>query len=164
VLEWVLKVEAETATTLAYACEDVEGFARKIALLEDELAAERWARQVSKRERREQFEELNLLQTWSSELCHAIVGPMWVRHHLFEGMLLTALRHTEMAGELASLWAAVSSVVESVLGGSPNDTFHMEVVGELAAEFLKLEERHSWLERSAVRICDLLLGLPPGRA
>jgi hypothetical protein len=58
----------------------------------------------------------------------------------------------------------LGGVVESVLGGSPNDTFHMEVVGELAAEFLKLEERHSWLERSAVRICDLLLGLPPGRA
>jgi hypothetical protein len=35
---------------LASAREDVEGFARKIALLEDELAAERQARDVSERE------------------------------------------------------------------------------------------------------------------
>jgi hypothetical protein len=57
----------------------------------------------------------------------------------------------------------VSSAMDSVLGRSPNDTFHVEVLDELPAEFHKLEERHSWLEWSAVRICDLLLGPPSGR-
>jgi hypothetical protein len=33
----------------------------KLALPEDELAAERWAREVSERERQEQLEELTLL-------------------------------------------------------------------------------------------------------
>jgi hypothetical protein len=49
-------------------------------------------------------------------------------------------------------------------GRSPNDTFHVEVVGELVAKFQKLEERRSQLERPVVRIYDLLLGPPPGRA
>jgi hypothetical protein len=40
----------------------------------------------------------------------------------------------------------------------------VEVVGELVVEFRKLERRCSQLEQSGVRICDLLLGLPPGRA
>jgi hypothetical protein len=57
-----------------------------------------------------------------------------------------ALCHTEMARELAVLWVAVSSTVESVLGYSPNDTFCVEVVGELVTKFEKLEERCSWLE------------------
>jgi hypothetical protein len=51
-----------------------------------------------------------------------------------------------MARELAVLWVAVSSTVESVLGYSPNDTFCVEVVGGLVTEFEKLEERCSWLE------------------
>jgi hypothetical protein len=84
-----------------------------------------------------------------------------MRHHLSEGMRLVALRHTEMVGELAAVRAAVSSTTESVLGHSPNDTFHMEVVGELVAEFEKLEERCSRLERPTARICDLLLGHHP---
>jgi hypothetical protein len=79
-------------------------------------------------------------------------------------MRLAALRHTEIVGELAALQAVVSSVMELALGRSPNDAFHMEVVDELVAEFHKLEEWRSRLERSAMRICDLLLGLPPGRA
>jgi hypothetical protein len=37
-------------------------------------------------------------------------------------MRLVALRHTEMAGELAAFRAAVSSIAESVLGRSPSDT------------------------------------------
>jgi hypothetical protein len=49
-LERVLRAEMENAVVLASAREDVEGFARKIALLEDELAAERQARDVSERE------------------------------------------------------------------------------------------------------------------
>jgi hypothetical protein len=79
-------------------------------------------------------------------------------------MRLAALCHTEMAEELAMLWAVVSSTVESVLGCSPSDTFYIEVAGELAVEFWKMEERCLWLERPTVRICDLLLGPPPGWA
>jgi hypothetical protein len=90
---------------------------------------------VSKRERQEQFEELTLLQTRGSELCHTIVGPPRVRNHLLEGMRLAALCHIEMDGELASLQAAVSSIAESALGRSPDEVFHMEVVGELVAGF-----------------------------
>jgi hypothetical protein len=39
-----------------------------------------------------------------------------------------------------------------------------KVVGELAAEFQKMEDWHSRLERQAARTCDLLLGPPPARA
>jgi hypothetical protein len=46
----------------------------------------------------------------------------------------------------------------------PIDTFQVEVVGELVAEFQMLVERRSRLERPSARICDLLLGLPPDRA
>jgi hypothetical protein len=34
-------------------------------------------------------------------------------------------------------------------------------LGELVAEFQRLEERCSLLERLTIRICDLLLGPPP---
>jgi hypothetical protein len=51
-----------------------------------------------------------------------------------------ALHHTEMAEEFAALRVVVSSVAESVLGQLPNDTFRVEVVGELVAKFQKLEE------------------------
>jgi hypothetical protein len=74
-LERVSRAEVENATALASTREDVEGLARKITLLEDELAAELQAREVSERERREQFKELSLLQTRGSDLCHTIVGP-----------------------------------------------------------------------------------------
>jgi hypothetical protein len=40
-----------------------------------------------------------------------------------------------MTGELATLLAAVSSVVEFMLGCSPNETFRVEIVDELIAEF-----------------------------
>jgi hypothetical protein len=58
-------------------------------------------------------------------------------------MRLAALRHTEMVRELATLPAMVSSATESVLGCSPNDTFHVELVGKLAVKFQKPEEQHS---------------------
>jgi hypothetical protein len=119
-LERVSRVKAENVAALASAREDAEGFALKIALLEDELTAERQARVVSEREHREQFEELTLLQTPGSELCHAIVGPPWVRHQLSEGMRLVTLRHIEMARELAVLRAAVSSTVESTRPATPS--------------------------------------------
>jgi hypothetical protein len=122
-LERVSRPEAESATMLTSAREDAEGLARKITLLKDKLAAEHWAQEVSQRERQEQFEELNLLKTWGSELCHAIIGPRRVRHQLTEGMRLAAQR------------AVVSTTTESVLGRSPSNTFHVEVVSELATEF-----------------------------
>jgi hypothetical protein len=65
---------------------------------------------------------------WGSKLCHAIVDPPRLRHHLSEGMPLAALQHTEMAGELTMFQAAVSSAAESVLGRSPDDTSRVEVV------------------------------------
>jgi hypothetical protein len=135
--------------------EDVEVLARKITILEGELVEERRARElteensrglpdivldaerqweVSERERREQFEELTLLQPWCSELCHAIIGAPQVRNHFSKGMHVAALCHTEVARELAA-WAAVSSAMELALGCSPNEVFRMEVMGELVAKF-----------------------------
>jgi hypothetical protein len=55
-----------------------------------------------------------------------------------EGMQITALHHTEMVGELATLWTALPSPVEIVLGRSPDDTFWVEVVDELVVELWKL--------------------------
>jgi hypothetical protein len=83
------------------------------------------AQEVSERECQEQYEELTLLQTWASELCHAVVNPPQARHHLSEGMWFATLHHTEMARELAMLWAVVSSAMESMLGHSPSDTFRV---------------------------------------
>jgi hypothetical protein len=40
-----------------------------------------------------------------------------------------------MARELAALRAAMSSTMESMLGRSPDETFRVEVVGELVVEF-----------------------------
>jgi hypothetical protein len=52
-----------------------------------------------------------------------------------EGMRLAAIRHTEMAGELATFWAAVSFAAELVLGCSPSNTACTGVVVELTAKF-----------------------------
>jgi hypothetical protein len=79
-------------------------------------------------------------------------------------MWLAALRHTEMVGELAVLQAVASSAMELMLGHSPSDTFHVEVVGELATEFWKMEDRHSRLEWPTTRIYDLFLGPPTNQA
>jgi hypothetical protein len=54
--------------------------------------------------------------------------------------------------------------MESALGRSLDETFLVEVVDELVAKFQKIEEWCSRLEMPGVRICDLLLGLPPGQA
>jgi hypothetical protein len=59
-LEWVSRAEAENAMALASTREDAEGFAHKIVLLEDTLTVEHQAREVSKRESREQLKELTL--------------------------------------------------------------------------------------------------------
>jgi hypothetical protein len=63
---------------------------------------------VSERERQEQFEELTLLQTRGSELCHAIVGAPRVRNHFSEGMQLVADRvevpDLSVSGDTLDLW------------------------------------------------------------
>jgi hypothetical protein len=97
------------------------------------------------REHRACFEELTLLQIRGSELFHAIISPPRAKH-LSEGMRLAALRHIEIVGELTAFQAAVSSIMESVLGRSPGNTALAVVVGELVAEFQKFEDRRSRLE------------------
>jgi hypothetical protein len=57
--------------------------------------AERWW-EVFEMEHREQFEVLTLLHARGSELCHAIIGPPWVRNYLSEGNRVPTLRHTKM--------------------------------------------------------------------
>jgi hypothetical protein len=79
-------------------------------------------------------------------------------------MWVTALCHAEVVRELAMLQAAVSSVVELVLGHSPDETLQVEDMDELVAEFQRLEELFSRLERPGTRIYDLVLGLPLGQA
>jgi hypothetical protein len=107
---------------------------RKITLLEGELVEEHRAWETTERENQECFEELTLLQTQGSKLCHAIVGPP--RAILLSvGMRLAALRHIEMAGELATFRVAVSFAVESVLKHSCGNTTCTKVVGELIAVF-----------------------------
>jgi hypothetical protein len=162
-LERVSRAEAESVVALASACEDVEGFVRKITVLVDELAAEGLALEVSEREHQARFEECTLLQTRGSKLCHAIIGPPRSRHHLSDGMKLAALRHTKMARELTVFRVAVSATAKLVLEPSPSGTSRTEVVGELAAKFLKVEDQRSWLGWPTARICNLLLGSPPGQ-
>jgi hypothetical protein len=72
-------------------------------------------------------------------------------------MRAAAIHHLEMVGKLATLWAAVTSVAELVLGHSPNVTFWVEIADELVTQFWKLEELCSRLERPGTWICDLLL-------
>jgi hypothetical protein len=79
-------------------------------------------------------------------------------------MWITALYHTEMIEELATLRAVMSSAAELALGCLPNETFRVEVVGELVAKFWRLEDQRSWLERPSVRICDLVVGPPSNQA
>jgi hypothetical protein len=79
-------------------------------------------------------------------------------------MRAAALCHTKMIRELATLWAAVSSVMELVLGQLPNESSRVEVMNELVAKFQRQEELCSWLEGPGMRICDLLLGPPPSQA
>jgi hypothetical protein len=81
-----------------------------------------------------------------------------------ERMRAVALRHIDMAMEVVALCAVVSSTVDLVLGHSPNETFWVEVMNELVAKFLRLEELSSRLEGPGRRIYDMLLGPPPSQA
>jgi hypothetical protein len=69
-----------------------------------------------------------------------------------------------MARELAVLWAVVTSAAELVLGRSPDETFWLEIANEMVAQFRKMEEQCSRLERPSTRICGLLLISPPDQA
>jgi hypothetical protein len=173
----VLRAEVENAVALASAQEDAEGLILKVALLEVELALACRAQEVAdvaadgarqlvvfERECQKQFDELSLLQACGSKLCLAIVGLPSVRNYLSERMRVAALRHTKMAGEVAMLQVVVSSSMESVLGSLPDETFWVEVVGELVAKFRRLEGLCSQLERPGATICNRLLGLPLGQA
>jgi hypothetical protein len=73
---------------------------------------------VNEREHREQFKQL----------CLTIVGLPRVRSHLLMGMCVVALHHTKIAGELEALRAAVSSVMNFLVGSSCDVTFLVEVV------------------------------------
>jgi hypothetical protein len=110
----VSRSKAENSIALASARADIEGLPQKIVLHEGKLVEDRRALEMFEREHREPFKELTFLQTRGSLLCHAIIGPPRARH-LSEGMRLVALRHTEMAGELAAFRVVVSSVVQLVL-------------------------------------------------
>jgi hypothetical protein len=81
-----------------------------------------------------------------------------------EGIQIVALRHAEMAKELATLQVAVSSTTEIVFGCSPTEALRVEVEDELVAKFWKLEKEQLRLERPGARVCDLILGLPSGQA
>jgi hypothetical protein len=54
-------------------------------------------------------------------------------------MRLASVPHTEKTGELTVFRAAVISTTELVLGRSPGDTAHAEVVDKLVAEFQKVD-------------------------
>jgi hypothetical protein len=58
---------------------------------------------------------------------------------------------------------AVSSATDSTFRHSPNQIFCVEVLGEPATKFQRLEEWCSRLEWFAANICDPLLRPPPGR-
>jgi hypothetical protein len=97
-------------------------------------------------------------------MCLAIVVPPSVRNHLSEGMWIAALRHPEMARELAVLQVVVSSTTEFTLGCLLNKTFWVDVLDELVTEFWKQEDQRLCLERPGMMVYNLLLGPPSDRA
>jgi hypothetical protein len=119
---------------------------------------------VSEMELQEQFKKLSFLWAWGAELCLTIVGPSQVRSPLSVRMWVAALLHAGVVGELTVLRAIVSTVVELVLGHSPDETSRMEVMNEPTAKFWWLEELCSRLDGLGVRIHGLLLEPPPDQA
>jgi hypothetical protein len=84
-----------------------------------------------------------------------------------ERVRATIICHIEMVGELAALRAVVTSAAELVLGHSPNESFLVEIVDELVAQFCKLDElcsRHEDLRRAPLTATRLgLMGRPSRR-
>jgi hypothetical protein len=145
-LERVSRAEVENTAALASTCEDVESLVWKISLHEDVLVVEHWAGKCLRGSTKHNMRSAPFYRP----VALSCVTPSLVPHD--RGRELTAFR------------AAVSSTTESVLGCSPSDTSCTKVVGELAAEFQKVEDRCSRLERPAARICNLLLGPLPVQA
>jgi hypothetical protein len=54
---------------------------------------------------------------------------------LSERMQIATARHTEMAEQLAALWAVVSFAAQSMLKCLSTKAFLVDVVGEMLAEF-----------------------------
>jgi hypothetical protein len=77
-----------------------------------------------------------------------------------EGMRIATVCHTEMAGQLATLWAAVSSTAQTVLRRSRTKAFWVNVVEGMIAEFQEQAKRHLCLKNSSMRICNVILGTP----
>jgi hypothetical protein len=94
------------------------------------------------------------------ELCQATVGPSTLRGHQSEGMRVDTVRHTEMVGQVAALQVMVSSTMQSAHGHSPTKAFRVDVVDEMITEFREQAKRRSRLDKSGLRICALILGLP----
>jgi hypothetical protein len=59
---------------------------------------------------------------------------------------------------LSTLWAAVSSAAQSVLGHLPVEVFQVDVVGEMVVKYQEQMERWLYLETSGSRVYDLILG------
>jgi hypothetical protein len=57
------------------------------------------------------------------------------KDHLSEGKRIATLCHIEMAIDLAAIRTMVSSVVEFMIGHLPDETFQVEVVDKVVAEF-----------------------------
>jgi hypothetical protein len=79
-------------------------------------------------------------------------------------MRAAAHHHTGVVGELATLWAAMSSVVDLVLGLSPDETSWVEVMRELTVKIRRPDDFSLQLEGPSMRIYSLLLRPLSGRA
>jgi hypothetical protein len=112
--------EVEDTTVLASAHEDAEGLVQKVALLKGELAEARQAREVAEKKFCSLFDASADGARW---LCLDIVGPSRVRNQLSERMRPATICHIKMVGEHVVLRVTVTSVVELVLGRSPDETF-----------------------------------------
>jgi hypothetical protein len=77
-------------------------------------------------------------------------------------MRIATVNHTEMAWQLTTLWVAVCSTAQSMLGCSPTEALHVGIMEEMPTEFPEQVERCSHLKGSNTRICDLIHEPPPG--
>jgi hypothetical protein len=84
-------------------------------------------------------------------LCLAIVGPLMVHSHLSEGTQIFIVRHINMVGQLVVLRAAVSSVMQSMLGCSPSENFWVDVIDEMLTEWRRPPGSFGWRKWNAGR-------------
>jgi hypothetical protein len=154
-IAWVDRMALEKTIPLASARGEADEVAQKISLLEGklEVACQAWdgveaklsgmADWAAATDRRQEevegqcahhIEELTLLRLRGSELCLTIVNAP-SQDPLHEGMQFAVVRYTEVATQLATLWAAVSLTAQSVLGRLPAEVFQVDVVGVMVAMF-----------------------------